>query len=200
MEHIEIIAAVIAGILMFTAQFVYMIQIWRRTIQPNHLAWFGFALMLGSALVSQIIQEGWNWSHLGLVVSTIDCFLIFAIAQIKKQYNYKHFDWIYFGLGMLCAAVYILSKDAWITTIFSVAADLVLAIPMLIKAFRDPASERSPAWLLASFSWIITLGIGYNESLVNWVVPIYLLSFNTLMIYLGYFYKKSTIVKSKLEA
>ncbi|MFT4602782.1 MAG: hypothetical protein ACI857_002969, partial [Arenicella sp.] len=88
---------------------------------------------MGTGVISQIIQEGWDWSHSGVLLSAIGCAAIAVTAVIAKNYTLEKKDWVFLLIGILCLLIYMISKDALITTIFAIVADFVIGIPTLKK-------------------------------------------------------------------
>ncbi|HEV9035389.1 MAG TPA: hypothetical protein VGQ51_02165 [Puia sp.] len=86
------------------------------------------------------------------------------------------------GLGCLC--IYLLSSSPWATTLFAICADALLAIPTIGKAWRDPALERSPAWVLGMISAALALIICFGHDWIYVLFPVYLLVFNGAMAWL----------------
>ncbi len=137
---------------------------------------------MGTSAIAQIATEGFEWSLTGLVLSAFGCFVIGSSALFVKHFSLEKYDWYYLALGLICAGIYISSGDPWITTLFAVIADLIMGIPMLIKAVRSPETERSPAWLIGLFSWTLTLTILPGHGWLYAVFPLYLFAFNASMV------------------
>lgn len=87
-------------------------------------------------------------------------------------------------VGLGCMGLYYLSSDAWVTTVFAILADAVLAIPTVAKAWREPASERSSAWTLGVVSSALALSICFGHDMLYVLFPLYLLVFNGGMAWL----------------
>jgi hypothetical protein len=77
--------------------------------------------------------------------------------------------------------IYVLSDNPWVTTVFAIIADGLLGIPTIVKAYREPALERSVAWLLGVVSSTLALVICINHDLIYMLFPAYLWFFNGMM-------------------
>jgi len=186
-----IILSLIASILIIVAQAIYILQIIQRKIKPSILSWFGWLLLMGITLLSQIIEDGWDISQIGFVIAEVGCFLIVLISFVLKQYNFKKPDLIYLFLGLACMFIYLFSHDSWMTTLSAICADLIIAIPILTKSYSDPESERSIAWPIGFFSWIISLYLSLKGGAIYMLFPAYVVFFYIVM--LGLTYRKSTV-------
>jgi hypothetical protein len=174
----------LAGIVIGCAQAIYLINTVTRKIRPSVLSWLGWALLMGTTLVSQIVAKGWQWSLTGIVCSTIGCSAIAAVAFFIRNFSFRRTDFVFLIVGLVCVSIYLLSNDPWVTTVFAVVADAALAIPTVQKAIREPATERSPAWLLGVISSALALVICFHHDLIYVLFPGYLFLLNGGMVVL----------------
>lgn len=184
MRHSEEILGVLAGVVIGSAQLIYLTNTVQRKIKPSVLSWLGWAFLMGTSLVSQIATKGWQWSMTSIGCSTFGCLAIAAVAFFSGHFSLLRKDWSFLVLGCLCLCIYMLSNNPWATTLFAIGADALLGIPTIVKAVRDPASERSPAWVLGVISSTLALIICIGHDLIYALFPAYLLLFNGSMAWL----------------
>ena len=183
-ESIEAIIGVIIIGLMMATQVMYISDVIHKKIKPSLLSWFGWALLMGVSLWSQILESGWEYSQFGMITATLGCVAIGVTALILDNYSLKKIDWYILAAGLFCLVLYLISKNAWLTTIYSIIADFIIAIPMLIKVVRDPASEKTNAWYISFTTWALTLVISFNHDVLYALFPIYLFLFCVAIIIL----------------
>jgi len=181
MQHIEKYIGLLAGIVIGSAQVIYLFNTFKRKISPSVLSWLGWALLMGTSLVAQIIGKGWQWSMTGVLCSTIGCFTIAAVALFSKNFSFRKNDLSFLVVGLICIGIYLWSANPWVTTVFAVFADAVLGIPTIRKAYKDPATERSVAWILGVISSTLALIICIHHDLIYILFPGYLFLFNGAM-------------------
>lgn len=181
---LEKLIGLFAGSLIFSAQVILLKDVIQRKISPNLLSWIGWALLMGTSLVAQVLSKGWQWSLTGLMLSTIGCMMIFTFALALKNYLIKKADWYFLVLGLICLGIYLSSKNAWLTTCFAILADVIVGFPTIQNAYKNPTSQKTIAWLLGLVSWSFSLLVCMGHSLVYALFPIYLFGFNGLMFYL----------------
>jgi hypothetical protein len=174
----------LAGSLIATAQLIYLMNTLKRKVTPSVLSWLGWALLMGTSLVSQVLGIGWQWSLSSLLLSTIGATSIAITALCIRNFSLVKADWKFLVLGLGCIGIYFGSKDPWSTTIFAVVADLILGIPTLTKAYKDPVSERSFAWILGVASQTIALILCIGHDPLYLLFPTYLFLFNGAMAFL----------------
>jgi hypothetical protein len=184
MFSIEKILGVLAAVIISSAQVIYLANTIRRKIRPSVLSWVGWSFLMGTSVLSQVLAKGWQWSMTSVLSSAVGCLTIGLVALFTGNYSLLRGDWKYLGLGALCVCIYLLSGNAWITTIFAISADALLGIPTIIKAVREPALERSPAWVLGVASSTLALVICFGHSWIYVLFPAYLFFFNGLMAWL----------------
>jgi hypothetical protein len=184
MYNIEKYIGVLAGLVIGSAQIIYLFNTVRKKITPSVLSWFGWACLMGTSLLSQVIAKGWQWSMTSILCSTAGCFAIAAVAFWSKNYSFKKSDLKFLVVGLLSVGIYLLSNDPWVTTIFAVVADAALGIPTIRKAYKAPATERSPAWVLGVLSSTLALIICLHHDWIYVLFPGYLFLFNGTMVWL----------------
>ncbi len=183
-SNIERVIGVIAGMVIFSAQVIYLVNTLRGKIRPSVLSWLGWALLMGTSLVSQVVGKGWQWSLTSILCSTIGSLAITLAALLSRNFSLAVRDWKFLLLGLGCMGLYYLSSNAWITTGFAILADALLGIPTIGKAWRDPASERSVAWILGAVSSALALAICVGHDWLYVLFPLYLVLFNGMMAWL----------------
>ena len=184
MNGFERVVGVIAGLVIGSAQVIYLVNTLRGKIRPSVLSWLGWALLMGTSLVSQVVGKGWQWSLTSILCSTIGSLAIASAALLSRNFSLALRDWKFLLLGLGCMGLYYWSSDAWITTCFAVLADALLGIPTIGKAWRDPASEKSVAWILGAVSSVLALAICVGHDWVYVLFPLYLVLFNGMMAWL----------------
>jgi hypothetical protein len=184
MHNVEKYIGLLAGLVIGSAQIIYLFNTLRKKITPSVLSWFGWACLMGTSVLSQVIAKGWQWSLTSILCSTVGCFAISAVAFLSKNYSYKKSDLKFLVVGLVCVGIYILSNNPWVTTIFAIVADAALGVPTIRKAWKEPGTEKSPAWVLAMLSSILALVICLHHDWLYVLFPGYLLLFNGIMIWL----------------
>jgi hypothetical protein len=177
----ERVVGILAGIIIGSAQVIYLMNTIARKVRPSVLSWTGWAFLMGTSILSQILGKGWQWSMTGVLCSTAGCLTIGLTALLTRNYSLRRKDWQYVVWGLLCVGIYLLSNDPWITTIFAIGADAILGVPTVLKAWRDPLSERSLAWVLGVLSSTLALLICIGHDWIYVLFPAYLLLFNGTM-------------------
>lgn len=184
MEILEKIVGVAAALVISGAQVIYIVNTIRRRIRPSVLSWVGWSFLMGTSVVSQVVGKGWQWSLASVLSSAVGCLTIGLVALFSGSYSLHRGDWKFLGLGVLCICIYVLSDNPWATTVFAICADALLGIPTILKAVREPALERSPAWLLGMVSSSLALAICVGHNLIYVLFPAYLVLFNGTMAWL----------------
>ena len=174
----ERILGILSGLIIGSAQIIYLANTLRGKIRPSVLSWTGWALLMGTSLVSQIVVIGWQWSLVSIGASTAGCLAIAFSALLSRNFSLIPRDWVFLVLGLCCMGIYYLSGNAWATTLFAILADALLAVPTLTKAWREPASERSVAWLLGVASAVLALVVCIGHDPLYFMFPAYLVLLN----------------------
>lgn len=169
---------ILSGVAIGIAQLFYLGNTLRKKITPSVLSWLGWAFLMGTSVLSQVASKGWQWSLMSLVCSTAGCLAITLAALAVRNFSLVARDWTFLILGLGCMGLYYWSKDAWVTTIFAILADLLLGVPTIVKAWKEPALERSVAWILGGVSSVLALSICFGHDWLYAIFPMYLVFFN----------------------
>ncbi len=172
----------VAAILLIIAFVPYLRSVIKRTITPRPLTWIGWTLLMGISFLAQVFAKGFALNQIAMVMSISGC-LVISIFSFKNG-NIKPVDWICLLLGIACGIIYVTTKNAWLTTVLAVAADILVAIPTLHNAWKDPLSEKSSAWTFGAIAYFITVIACRGHDILYAVFPIYLFCFNSTMILL----------------
>jgi len=175
---------IVAGVFLAIAQSIYLIQVLKKQITPSILTWLGWSILVSVALVSQIIEYGWDWTLTGHLFAAFGCTFIFLSAFLTKNFVMHSQDWKFLYLGLVCVALYIIFSDPWLTTVFAILADLVLGIPTLIKGIKSPKTEKTIGWNIALVCWTLTLITCLDNNIIFFLFPLYCFLFNVTMSYL----------------
>lgn len=192
--NIERILGVLGALVISTGQVIYIFNCLRKKITPSVLSWFGWACLMGTSLVSQVVHKGWQWSMTGIASSTVGCLTIAVVAWMSRNYSFRRIDVTFLAAGLGCVGVYVVSDDPWVTTVFAIVADALLGIPTIVKAVRSPELERSPAWILGVVAAGMALVICFHHDFIYFLFPAYLFLFNGMMAVLTWGRKKEKIV------
>ena len=183
LQRNERLLGIAAGTIIIIAQLSYLISTLKREVRPNILSWYGWAALMGTSFISQLIN-GWQWSLTGLMLSTAGSIVIATTALFYRNFFFERKDWNFVFASLVCIALYFMSKNALYTTVFAVLADLLLGIPTIKNAYKNPKAEKSLAWIFGLASWTIALPVCINHDLLYALFPIYLFLFNATMVFL----------------
>jgi hypothetical protein len=110
------------------------------------LSWFGWSMLMGISVVGPTAGRGnghGTGTCSGVALSATGCVLI-GIAGVWSGNSFEGEKAMCFAYWRAWPAmgVFLLTSDPWITTVLAIIADLLVAIPMLERAFKDP--RRAP--------------------------------------------------------
>ncbi|MBX7107786.1 MAG: hypothetical protein K1X61_03960 [Chitinophagales bacterium] len=183
----------VAGLLIIAAQLILLRDVYQGKMRPSLLSWLGWALLMGTSLLSQIAGIGWQWSLTGLLLSTIGCFAIFFLSFIINNYQVSKGDGVFLLLGLVCLCIYVVSEDPVITTVFAILADFVAGIPTILSAYKKPEMQKTSAWYFGFISWSFSLLLCFGHEWLYALFPVYLFLYNGAMVYLTMIRKKTAL-------
>lgn len=135
-------AVFLGALIQFLGGAAYVRDTLRGETQPNRVTWllWTVAPFIGTAAA---ISNGVGWAILPVFMAGFVPFLVFISSFVNKQAYWKlgTFDYACGSFSILALALWILTKDPIIAIFFAILADLLAALPTLVKAWAHPETE-----------------------------------------------------------
>ncbi|MFI5040793.1 MAG: hypothetical protein ACHQNA_02915 [Acidimicrobiales bacterium] len=149
----------------------------RGSIRPSPLAWAGGALTSLIVFTAQMTTEP-SWSAVLPGTAVVYCTVIVVVAVRRVRPVWTTLDTTCAALGAAAIIGWQITGVAEVALVLSIAADLTLFTPMLVKTARDPSSEiPSPFLLKASLAVVAALAVRrFDAPSLSW--PVYLAAIN----------------------
>jgi hypothetical protein len=155
----------------------YLRDTWRGSTVPHRGSWLIWSVLEVVAVGAQA-ADGARWSLVPLVVQAAGTCLVLALSVRLGRGGLSRVDVGLLGLAALGLAGWLAVDEPVIATACVVVADLVAALMMAPKAWRDPHSETLSTFVLASASGALTaLAVG-SLSLPLLAYPVYFVAVN----------------------
>ncbi|MGH2851142.1 MAG: hypothetical protein ACRDLP_11050 [Solirubrobacteraceae bacterium] len=135
----------------------YVVATARRSIEPNALAWLGWAVLDAIVFVAQIVSEP-SWSAVFPGAGAAGCLAI-ALVTIRagRIRTASRGELACGAFGVLAIVGWQVTGDPQVALGLAIAASLVMSAPMLVKTAKDPASE--PIGPFIAFAVVSALSI-----------------------------------------
>ena len=108
--NIELLVGFFSGFLIAIAQLIYIRNIYSFKVKPSVLSWIGWSILMGVGVFSQIINDGFDWSQAGLLLSTFGCLFIALFSIFINNFSLIKSDWWFLFLGFLSIGVILSQK------------------------------------------------------------------------------------------
>jgi hypothetical protein len=167
----------LAGVVAVACNVPYLRDTWRGSTVPHRGSWLIWSVLEVVAVGAQG-ADGARWSLLPLVVQAAGTCLVLALAVRLGQGGLSRVDLGLLGLAALGLAGWMAVDEPVIATTCVVVADLLAALMMVPKAWREPHSETLSTFVLASASGALTaLAVG-TLSVPLLAYPVYFVAVN----------------------
>jgi len=169
--------AIVAGLGNVGATIPYIAATARGSILPSPLAWAGGALTSSIVFAAQMTSEP-SWSAVLPGTAIVYCTVIVAITLRRSRPSWTRLDTSCALLGVAAIVGWQVTGVAEVALALSIAADLILFTPMLIKTARHPASEIPGPFLMKTCCAVLAaLSVRHLDGTsVSW--PLYLATIN----------------------
>lgn len=177
----------LAPVFSLLASYFYIKSILKGETIPNKMGWF---IWIIAPFVSFIImiQHGGGWSALSVCMSWFVPLLVF-IASFWNKKSY----WKVSFLDILClisalASIYlwIVAKDIYTATVFSIIADGFGFIPTIVKTWGAPETERPWPYLAGFVNALLSLLSLHQYNFYLYGFPFYVMLGNLILILIIY--------------
>ena len=163
----------------------YVIQTLRGRTQPNRVTWFMWAAAPLLAFAVEI-QYGVGLRSLMTFMVGISPMAVFIASFVNRRARWRvgPFDYACGALSAAGTIGWLLTRTGLVALAASIAADLVAGIPTLVKAWRQPETETSGAYLGATANAGITLLTVRHLTTAEVAFPLYILVIGTVLVVL----------------
>ncbi len=160
---------ILAGLLNFFGDTTYLIATLQGKVKPNRVTWGLWAVAPFIAFAAEMQQGVGLYALLTFSVGFVPFMIFFASFLNKKSF------WKLGKLDIVCAVLSLLGLLLWYITkvgniaiFFAILADLLAAVPTVVKSWYFPETEDYKFALFAAFAGIITL-----LTIQTWTFPYY---------------------------
>lgn len=175
------ILGIIAGLLAIFAIVPYIKDVLHSTSRPNTVSFAIWELLLLISFLAQL-SSGASWSILMLAGDLVGTGIIVILCLTGYGYRkYGRTEWICLTLAILAIILWQVTNEPLLAIIFALIADLMAAIPTVVKTYRDPWSEAPTMWFIIAFAAILSLISTEIHNSPNMLFPAYLLCINGLV-------------------
>lgn len=180
--------AILAGLLNIVGCSVYFIGTIKGTTKPNRVTWFLWALAPLIAFFAQI-QQGVGLISFFTLSNALGPLLVLVGSFVNKHSLWKItlFDISCGVLSLLGLFFWYLTQVGNIAIFFSIASDLLAAIPTIVKAYRVPETENARAFLVGTTGSLLGVLTINTWTFANYGFALYALLCNGLIFLLVQF-------------
>ena len=169
------IVGILAGIIWIGSAVPYVLSIVRGKTRPSAVSQFLWAV-LGVIDVAAQYSAGASWSLIMVAAVTFNTgvFTVLALAGYGYRNNKLTWtDWACLLLAIVSLMAWYLTNNPVIALLFSLAANILAAIPTFIKAYSEPESELALGWALVTLAGVMGIASNTLWTPANLIIPIY---------------------------
>ena len=145
------LAGIAAAVLSLIDPVPYIRDILRGKTRPHRGTWLIWTVLGATAFASQF-ADGATWSLTLVGVQTASMTMVLLLSIRVGVGGASRADLSLIALAGLGIVGWAVSSEPVVATLFVVVADMIGVLMMLPKTWRDPWSETTPTYVLASAS------------------------------------------------
>lgn len=174
---------VILGVLInFVGGISYLVDTVRGKTKPNRVTWFLWAAAPLIAFVAELEKGVGIQSLMTFSVGFIPL-LIFVASFVNKksEWTLGKLDYLCGAFSVLGIFLWYLSKNADFAILFAIIADLLAALPTILKSYHFPETENYRIYLSGIIAGAITLLTITVWNFAHYGFPAYILLVNLIL-------------------
>jgi hypothetical protein len=172
--------ALLAGLAAVACTVPYLRDTVRRTTVPHRGSWLIWGALEVVAVEAQR-ADGARWSLVPLVTQCVGTCLVFGLSVRLGSGGLSRMDLALLALAGLGLAGWQAVDEPVVATSCVIAADLVAALMMTPKTWRDPHSETLSTFVLAAASGALAVGAVGVLSARLLMYPLYFVAVNAAL-------------------
>ena len=182
---IKALFGTLSSILVLIGGIPYLQDIHKRKAHPHVLSWLGWAFITALGAFA-MMAEGSTWVVAILFANTALCVSVAGYSLIRKVgvWSTSIYDFVFFGLGILGLVLWQTLGIPVLALICAILADLFFGLPTIFKTYKDPNTETSFVWMMASASGLLSLFAAQNLQFHEIAYPLYLFIYDTTVLLL----------------
>ncbi len=177
-EYFAIIGAIIASL----GGFYYLYETITGKSQPNRVTWILWGLFPMITFVAQRAQgvEGVSWVTF---VSGFTPLLVFAASFLNKKAYWKSRPMDYYLLiaAIVGITLWAVTDNANLAILFALMADLLAAVPTIIKCYKHPETESWVAYAISTGGFLLSMFTIQTWTFETYAFVLYLTLVNGVM-------------------
>ena len=170
----------LAGLMVVLAIVPYVNDVLKGRTRPNIVTWFLWTIN-GVILVSAQYVHGASWTLVTLIGSTFTTGLVTVLAVRWGQSGYGWIDAVCFACAILAVAGWYATSIPLIAIVLGVLAEIAAITPTIAKTWRDPNSETTSTYWIASAAAVLSIVASTRFDVENLLFPIYSIGSNALV-------------------
>ncbi len=183
----HLVLGILAGIIPIVAMIPYYRDIVHGTTRPNVVSYALWIVLLLISISAQI-SAGASWSVVFLIGDLIGTTSVTILCLVGYGYGkYGKVEWVCTGLAILAIISWQATGQPLLAIVFAIVADLMAALPTVVKTYRDPWSEISSPWFMVATAGVLSLASTTLFNLPNILFPLYLFLINAITGTLAFF-------------
>lgn len=186
----KIISGILSAVFTLIGVSFYLYSIYKKENIPHILSWLGWAFITIIGAIA-MLDSGSTWATIFIFANSFSCLSVAIYSIYKKTgvWSTNFYDYIFFGFGVLGIILWQILDAPFLAIILCVIADLLFAIPTVIKVYKNPNSETAKSWVPYCIAGVFGLLAIQTFSFSETIYPFYIFSINFLILIIILFKK-----------
>ena len=166
----------LSAILTFVSAYSYMRAIYKRELKRPVIPTLSLWLLIGFLLFLTSIKLGASLKTtlLPILMGVINPAIVLVLSLKYGEYTWKTIDVICILVCLLSLVIWQTTESAMLGFVGGIIADVIAAMPLIIKSWRDPRDEPVFPWVMFVVASAINILAVDEWKIEYWLFPVYM--------------------------
>ncbi len=181
LTDMKLIFGILAVVINLIGYVPYIHGIITRKVKPQRVTWGLWSILTMIAFANQVINGG-GWSAWFFGSTTLLVTLTFMLSIRYGVGGTSNFDKATLTAAGILLIYWLTVHETRLSTEIAIIIDFIAAIPTVIKAYRRPATEAYPQWVLAAVSGLFAMLAIAKADYILFLYPVYIIVMNSVIV------------------
>ena len=159
----------------------YIRGIFAGTNKPHVFTWLIFAVVAGIVAAIQFSESAGPGKWV-LIVNSLACFVVVALAIKYGERQIKRSDWVALGAALVAIPLWMATNNPVWAVLIAMAIEIFAYYPTLRKSWSKPHEEVAQTWLISGCMFLISVAALDQLKFTTAAYPAFVACLNFLLV------------------
>lgn len=170
---------ILSSLFIFISACSYMKAICTRTLKRPVVSTLTLWFIIGSIIFFASMEAGitFETTLLPICMGAVNPFIIMVLSFWYGDYTWNTIDSWCVAICVLAVLIWKTTNDPFLGMVGGLSADVIAAVPIVLKCWKEPHDEPLIPWALFVFGSALNIFAVKEWEIVHWIFPVYMTVF-----------------------